>query len=64
MIKLMVSIFEGCGFYVNDDGDIRTTTLFAVFICEMLVKQQDYIKVSKNNYKIKEDAGLETTDNP
>ena len=39
------------GVHMQEDSSVKTSTKFAVLLCEMAVHQGDFIKVAKNHYK-------------
>ena len=51
-MKFLEKIYEFAGFYVDSEGCIHTTTYFAIFICELCVLENSFLKVCKNNYKL------------
>jgi hypothetical protein len=46
----MVRFFTLLGFRVSEEGIVTTTTSFARFISDILVRDGHFIKVSNNTY--------------
>lgn len=56
---ILIRIFEAMGFIVSDDGVVTTTNKFAKFLCEMAVRQGDFVKVG-DKYKLTEKGKSQT----
>ncbi len=51
MVKLLDFIFMIQGFNVLYNGDVFTTTKWAQFVCNLLVREGTLFKENKNHYK-------------